>query len=99
MIKRIVMMQLLPEKEALFLDIFEDVKRDIRNQEGCTDLEILRSEQGSIISVWTISLWTSEEALNQYRSSALFQKTWANVKPLFSSKAHAWTLTMIEKVP
>lgn len=92
-------MQLLPEKEALFLDIFEDVKRDIRNQEGCTDLEILRSEHDGIISVWTISLWTSEEALNQYRSSALFQNTWSKVKPLFSSKAHAWTLTMIEKVP
>ena len=93
MIKRIVMMQLLPEKEALFLDIFEEVKTDIRKQEGCIDLEVLRSEQDDIIRVWTISLWTSEDALNQYRSSALFQKTWAAVKPLFSNKAHAWTLT------
>ncbi|MBP7239646.1 MAG: antibiotic biosynthesis monooxygenase [Saprospiraceae bacterium] len=93
------MMQLLPEKEALFLDIFEEVKRDIRNQEGCTDLEVLRSEQDGIISVWTISLWTSEDALNGYRASELFQQTWAKVKPLFSSKAHAWTLTIIEKVP
>lgn len=99
MIKRIVMMQLLPEKEALFLDIFEEVKMDIRNREGCVDLEVLRSEHDGIISVWTISLWTSEDALNQYRSSALFQKTWAAVKPLFSGKAHAWTLTLIEKVP
>jgi len=99
MIKRIVMMQLLPEKEALFLDIFEEVKTDIRSREGCHDLEVLRSEHDGIISVWTISLWTSEDALNQYRSSTLFQKTWAAVKPLFSSKAHAWTLTLIEKVP
>ena len=92
-------MPLLPDKEALFLDIFEGVKADIRSREGCINLEVLRSEQNGIISVWTISIWTSEEALNQYKSSALFQKTWANVKPLFSSKAQAWTLTMIEKVP
>lgn len=98
MIKRIVMMQLLPEKEALFLDIFEQVKENIRNQEGCIDLEVLRSEQNGIISIWTISLWTSTDALEQYRSSELFQKTWAAVKPLFSSKAHAWTLTLIKKV-
>jgi quinol monooxygenase YgiN len=99
MIKRIVMMQLMPEKEAHFLDIFEDVKTDIRNREGCLDLEVLKSEDAGVISIWTISLWTSEDALNHYRSSALFQKTWAAVKPLFSSKVHAWTLTLIEKVP
>jgi quinol monooxygenase YgiN len=99
MIKRIVMMELLPEKESLFLDIFEGVKTDIRSREGCLDLEVLRNEQNGIISVWTISLWTSPEALEQYRSSELFQKTWAAVKPLFSSRAHAWTLTLIEKLP
>lgn len=99
MIKRIVMMQLLPEKEALFLNIFEEVKTDIRSREGCIDLEVLRSEQNGAISVWTISLWASAEALELYRSSELFQKTWAAVKPLFSSKAQAWTLTLIEKVP
>ena len=80
------------------MDIFEEVKADIRKREGCINLEVLRSEQHGIISVWTISLWTSTDALEQYRSSELFQKTWAAVKPLFSSKAHAWTLTLIEKV-
>ncbi len=98
MIKRIVMMELLPEKEDLFMDIFEAVKTDIRSREGCLDLEVLRNEQNGIISVWTISLWASPEALERYRTSELFQKTWAAVKPLFASKAHAWTLTSIENV-
>jgi autoinducer 2-degrading protein len=93
------MMPLLPEKEALFLDIFEGVKTAIRCQEGCQELEVLKSEQDGVISIWTISLWTSEEALHQYRTSTLFQKTWSAVKPLFSGKAQAWTLTLIEKIP
>jgi hypothetical protein len=99
MIKRIVMMELLPGKEALFLDIFEDVKKEIRAQAGCEGLEVLRSEQDGHISVWTISYWHSADDLNAYRSSDLFKKTWSAVKPLFSGKARAWTLTPIESLP
>ena len=98
MIKRIVRMELLPGREALFLNIFEEVKADIRNRAGCVSLEILREEQDGQLSIWTISLWTSVDALDQYRSSELFKKTWTAVKPLFSNKAQAWTLTSIEKV-
>jgi quinol monooxygenase YgiN len=96
MIKRIVRMDLLTGKEATFLDIFERVKRDIRSQEGCMGLELLKSETLGIISVWTISIWQSDEALERYRNSLLFQQTWASVKPLFAGKAEAWTLTPID---
>ncbi len=41
MVKRIVIMELLPGKEGLFLDIFDQVKKQIRAQEGCRGLEIL----------------------------------------------------------
>ena len=92
-------MPLLPGNEALFLDIFEKAKAAIRSQEGCTALEVLRSEQDGILSVWTISSWASESALDRYRSSDLFKITWAAVKPLFSGRALAWTLTSIEQVP
>lgn len=98
MIKRIVMMELLPGKEALFLDIFEDVKKEIRTQAGCEGLEVLRSELEGHVSIWTISIWQSEDDLNAYRSSALFKKTWSAVKLLFSGKARAWTLTQIESL-
>jgi (4S)-4-hydroxy-5-phosphonooxypentane-2,3-dione isomerase len=94
-----VMMELIPGKEGLFLDIFEEVKKEIRAQVGCEGLEVLRSELDGHVSIWTISIWHDEEALNQYRSSPLFKKTWSAVKPMFSSKARAWTLTSIESVP
>ena len=89
-------MELLPGKEGLFLDIFDTVKKQIRAQEGCTGLEILRSEEDGRISLWTISLWENEGDLEGYRSSDLFKQTWSKVKPLFSAKARAWTLTSIE---
>jgi quinol monooxygenase YgiN len=98
MIKRIVVMDLLPGMEGPFLDIFDTVKKQIRAREGCLGLEVLRSEENGNISIWTISLWKSEDALNQYRSSPLFKETWSAVKPLFSGKARAWTLTSIEAI-
>lgn len=98
MIKRIVQMEILPGREGHFLDIFEEVRKDIRARAGCRGLEILRSELDGQLSIWTISLWDDEAALDQYRSSDLFKKTWSAVKPLFSGKARAWTLTSIEEV-
>ena len=98
MIKRIVQMELLPGKEAVFLDIFEQAKKNIRRQEGCEGLELLKSGRKDSISIWTISLWHSTDDLERYRSSALFKKTWSAVKPLFSAKARAWTLTVMENV-
>jgi len=96
MIKRIVLMELKPGNEAIFLDIFDQVKSEIRTQKGCMGIELLRSNMNEKTSLWTISSWQSEEDLETYRSSSLFQKTWASVKPLFSDKARAWTLTSIE---
>jgi quinol monooxygenase YgiN len=98
MVKRIVKMEIRPGEEASFLDIFEAVKKEIAAQDGCIGLEVLRHVHEGHISIWTISLWISEAALDQYRSSALFKKTWSSVKPLFAAKARAWTLTSIETV-
>jgi quinol monooxygenase YgiN len=95
MIKRVVLMNLRPETEALFLDIFEHAKNEIRSQKGCMGLELLRSEHDGKVSLWTISSWQSEADLESYRASPLFQKTWNAVKPLFSEKANAWSLTPI----
>jgi len=98
MIKRVVVMDLLPGTEGQFLDIFDTVKKQIRASEGCLGLEVLRSVEEGSVSVWTISLWENEKALDQYRSSPLFKETWSAVKPLFSGKAKAWTLTSIEVI-
>lgn len=99
MIKRIVAMELLPGQEAAFLNIFNRAKLQIRAMHGCLGLEVLKGQDKDQLSIWTISFWESEEDLEHYRSSALFKETWTAVKPLFSGKAKAWTLTPIEHLP
>lgn len=89
-------MEIEPGKEALFLDIFEGVKNQIRSRAGCMGLELLQSKNEGKTILWTISMWQSEAHLEAYRTSDLFQKTWSAVKPLFSGKARAWTLNPIE---
>ena len=89
-------MELLPGTEGRFLDIFDTIKNEIRSQRGCMSLELLRSSDKEGTSIWTISLWQSIDDLETYRSSPLFQKTWSEVKPLFSNRAKAWTLTSID---
>lgn len=98
MIKRIVKMDLQPGTKEVFLDIFEQAKSAIRAREGCRGLEVLSGSQEGDVSIWTISLWDHEGALEAYRRSDLFQATWSAVKPLFANKAQAWTLTPIEDI-
>lgn len=89
-------MELMPGAEKQFLQIFDKVKYDIRAQQGCLGLEVLSSQTAETTSLWTISFWQTADDLETYRASALFTKTWSEVKPLFASKAKAWTLTPIE---
>jgi len=99
MVKRIVMMNLLPGTEGQFLEKFETVRKEIRNQRGCKGLELLRGSEKEETSFCTISLWLSVDDLETYRASPLFQKTWAEVRPLFSNKARVWTLDSILSMP
>jgi|WetSurMetagenome_2_1015567.scaffolds.fasta_scaffold385068_1 (4S)-4-hydroxy-5-phosphonooxypentane-2,3-dione isomerase len=98
MIKRIVIMEVQPGREAAFLDTFEQVKKEIRAQSGCLGLEVLQGRRHDHVTLCTISQWIDESALEDYRSSDLFKKTWSTVRPLFANKAQAWTLTPIESV-
>ncbi len=91
-------MDILPGADDRFLDIFNQVKQEIRNQKGCLNLEILRSHDHGLTSLWTISVWQSADDLETYRTSALFRQTWAEVKPLFAGPASAWTLTSLENI-
>jgi heme-degrading monooxygenase HmoA len=93
------MMDLKPQTEDRFLEIFNEVKEEIRNQEGCMGLELLTNIQGGNTLLWTISIWQSVNDLETYRNSPLFRKTWSEVKPFFASKARAWTLDSIQHLP
>jgi quinol monooxygenase YgiN len=97
MIKRVVKMTFQPEKvEAFLQDVFEASKSNIRAFPGCQSMELLRDTTTPNI-LFTLSVWDSEEALNTYRSSELFQSTWSKTKVLFADKAQAWSMDILDQ--
>ncbi len=94
MIKRLVKLTFQSDKTDDFLNIFEDSKHLIRQRSGCNHLELLRDERTPNI-FFTLSFWDDEVALNAYRDSELFGKTWDKTKVLFSDKPQAWTTKVV----
>nr|MBC7612802.1 antibiotic biosynthesis monooxygenase [Pseudopedobacter sp.] len=92
MMIRLVKMEFEEDKVALFSSIFEKVKPMILKMDGCVDVNLHQDIKNSNI-FFTISHWENEAALNVYRDSELFIKTWKKVKPLFKNKAEAWSLS------
>lgn len=95
MITRIVKLGFKPEKVDEFLAIFEASKEKIRNFEGCQQLQLLR-EKTEGTTFFTYSYWESEEHLNRYRESELFQTTWNSTKVLFNQKPAAWSTECVD---
>ena len=97
-IHRWVEMQFKPENINEFLAVFESSKTFIRAQPGCLSLQLVQDPNQSHI-ICTSSIWESEDALNAYRNSPLFEATWAKTKPLFQSKAKAYTYSLLDWQP
>ncbi|MFT5165048.1 MAG: heme-degrading monooxygenase HmoA [Saprospiraceae bacterium] len=96
MIKRIVKLTFQEDKIDTFLRIFKDSKSKIRASQGCHHVELLQGmDQGNIF--FTFSIWENEEALNTYRQSDLFRKTWAKTKVLFIDKPQVWSVNFIDE--
>ena len=88
---RIVKMTFREDAIADFQKIFDERKERIAAAPGCTSVELLRD--GNIF--FTYSIWESEASLENYRNSELFISTWSLVKPLFLSKAEAWSVSKV----
>ncbi|MES2139481.1 MAG: antibiotic biosynthesis monooxygenase family protein [Bacteroidota bacterium] len=91
MIIRIVKMTFKPDKVVDFLKIFDASKQYIRNMEGCSHLELLNDINSPTI-FFTYSYWQTENDLNNYRNSELFEGVWGKTKILFAAKAEAWSV-------
>ncbi len=91
MIRRIVKMTFREGTEEEFLALFARKEAAIRAFAGCRHLELLRNRHAPNV-FFTLSLWDSEEALENYRQSQLFRQTWAQTRALFAARAEAWTL-------
>ncbi len=92
MITRIVKMTFMHDKIDCFKEIFYAAEKSITAFDGCIRLELM-NDLNNECTFFTISNWQSEAKLNSYRDSYLFKNTWSKVKPLFSEKALAWSLS------
>ncbi|GHC58688.1 putative quinol monooxygenase [Ulvibacter litoralis] len=91
MFTRIVKMEFEAENVPAFLANFETVKSKIRNYPGCLFLELYNDKKEPTI-FFTYSKWEHENDLENYRHSELFKGVWATTKPMFRSKAQAWSV-------
>ena len=92
MITRIVKMELLQERKMDFLASFGESQAKIMARPGCHSV-VLKEDSKNPLVVFTISTWSSEKDLNDYRASELFGSIWPKVKLMFSGSPEAWSLT------
>lgn len=90
MIKRIVKMEFEPTSVEAFVELFNAHKNDIAHFEGCMHLELCNELGTSVF--FTLSWWESEQHLENYRNSELFNLVWSNTKKFFIAKPQAWTV-------
>jgi autoinducer 2-degrading protein len=88
---RIVKMSFAKENIPAFLENFEIIKEKIRNAPGNRLLELYQDKNNKCI-FFTYSYWETEEDLENYRKSELFNTVWAFTKKLFNDKPEAWSV-------
>ena len=91
MLTRIVKMEFKSEEVVNFLSKFDMVKEKIRAFDGCAFLELYQDKNNKNI-FFTCSKWEKESDLENYRTSDIFRSVWATTKPMFRSKAKAWSI-------
>lgn len=98
MIVRVVKMEFKKECVEAFIRLFEERKEKIRASEGCIYLELLQGTEAKSNIFMTYSYWNTEEDLNNYRYSSLFEDTWKETKKLFARKPEAISFTKLHSL-
>lgn len=91
MFVRIVKLSFHEENIPEFLENFDSIKEKIRNFEGNRFLELYQDKNNPCI-FFTYSYWETEQNLENYRRSALFDEVWTFTKKLFNDKPQAWSV-------
>ena len=91
MFVRIVKLSFHEDKIPAFLENFELMKEKIRNAPGNRFLELYQDKNNKSI-FFTYSYWETEEDLENYRKSALFDSIWTYTKQFFNDKPEAWSV-------
>ena len=91
---RIVKMSFHEENIPKFMENFNLIKEKIRNSPGNRYLELYQDKNNPEI-FFTYSFWETEEDLENYRKSALFDEVWTFTKKLFNDKPEAWSVDKV----
>jgi heme-degrading monooxygenase HmoA len=91
MITRFVKLTFKEGKIEDFINIWNESREKIAQFQGCNFVEMHQAIYPENVC-FTHSIWENEYALNEYRHSELFQKTWAKTKVLFDDRPEAWSL-------
>ena len=94
MFVRIVKLSFHEENIPAFLGNFELMKNHIRNSPGNRFLELYQDKNNPCI-FFTYSYWETEDDLENYRKSALFDEVWTFTKKLFNDKPEAWSVNKL----
>ena len=95
---RIVKMSFYQENIPAFLENFENMKEKIRNSQGNRFLELYQDKNNPSV-FFTYSFWETEQDLENYRQSALFDQVWTFTKKLFNDKPEAWSVDKLVSLP
>jgi heme-degrading monooxygenase HmoA len=95
---RIVKMSFHQENIPAFLENFENMKEKIRNSQGNRFLELYQDKNNPSV-FFTYSFWETEQDLENYRQSALFDEVWTFTKKLFNDKPEAWSVDKLVSLP
>jgi len=98
MFVRIVKMSFHEENIPKFLENFDSIKEKIRGAEGNRFLELYQDKNNPCI-FFTYSFWETEDDLEKYRQSALFDDVWTFTKKLFNEKPEAWSVDKLVSLP
>lgn len=91
---RIVKMSFHEKNIPAFMENFNSIKEKIRNSHGNRLLELYQDKNNPCI-FFTYSYWETEEDLENYRKSALFDEVWTFTKKLFNDKPEAWSVDQL----
>lgn len=88
MLIRIVRMTIHPEHIGEFMTLFHGVHDRIESFPGCRSVELLTDARYPNV-VATLSRWDDDDALQNYRASDLFRRTWSKTREMFAAAPEA----------
>lgn len=91
MLIRIVKLHFKEDKINDFLILFDTIKLEVSNFPGCNGMKLLQDIKNPNIVI-TYSSWVHKQALEEYRTSQLFNTIWPTIKVWFKVKPEAWSL-------